>query len=92
MASDAPASYRTIKPTSGGILWGGLEARRKATVADASCQRPLPTPIPNPTIKGSVGNLEIMRASVSSIMAFVKLRGTLKLWVLLFVRLVQLLL
>lgn len=90
MASDAPASYRTIKRTSDGILWGGLEARRKAT--DASCERPLRTPIPNPTIKGSVGNLEIMRASLSSIMAFVKLRGTLKLWVLLFVRLVQLLL
>lgn len=91
MASDAPASYRTIKRTSGGILWGGLEARRNATVMDVPCERPLPSRIPNPTIKGSVGNLEIVRASVSSIIPFVKLRGTLKLWVLLFVRLVQLL-
>lgn len=54
-------------------------------------RKALPPRIPNPTIKGSVGNLEIVRASVSSIIPFVKLRGTLELWVLLFVRLLRLL-
>lgn len=91
MASDARASYPTIKRTSDGILWGGLEARRNASVMDASRKRPPAPRIPNPTIKGNVGNLEIVRASVSSIIPFVKLRSTLKLWVVLFVRLALLL-
>lgn len=92
MASDARASYPTIKRTSDGILWGGLEARRNASVMDASRERPpAPLRIPNPTIKGSVGNLEIVRASVLSIIPFVKLRSTLKLRVVLFVRLARLL-
>lgn len=42
---------------------------------DASCERALPPRIPNPTIKGSVGNLGIARASVSSIIPFCQLEG-----------------